>query len=63
MTENTTCECGTVNEATAATGATSECGCGSGCCGSSDTKAPEQEVAELKAMRETIDARLTELEG
>ncbi len=37
------------------------CGCGCECCADDQPKTPEQEIAELTALRESIDRRLQEL--
>ena len=52
------CGCGTM---TAVTQAREGCGCGCECCGDAQPKTAEQEIAELMALRESIDRRLAEL--
>lgn len=37
------------------------CGCGCECCGDSTPKTPEQEIAELLTLRQSVDKRLTQL--
>lgn len=51
------CGCGTLTHLTAAQ---QTCGCDCGCCVPVD-KAPEQETAELRQLRDQIDERLAEL--
>ena len=48
------CGCGTMTVGST----TASCGCG---CSSDAPKSREQEIAELSALRETIDQRLKEL--
>lgn len=50
------CGCGTM---TAVTEAAEPCGCGCSCCG--DDISAEDEVAQLRTLRESIDQRLAEL--
>lgn len=57
----TTCGCG-CSQMTEVTEAKEPCGCGCECC--DDTPKPkEKQVAELLKLRETINARLAELEA
>jgi len=56
----TTCGCG-CGSMTAVTNANEACGCGCECCGTDSSKSPEQEISELKALRESIDRRLADL--
>lgn len=46
---------------TTVTNASDPCSCGCECCADDAPKTPEQEVAELRALRESIDRRLSEL--
>lgn len=51
------CGCGSMSEVTSANVA---CGCGCECCGSEE-KTVEQQIADLKTLRESIDRRLAQL--
>jgi hypothetical protein len=46
---------------TALTQAHEGCGCGCECCGDAEPKTAEQEIAELTALRASIERRLAEL--
>ncbi len=52
------CGCGTM---TTVTEANEPCGCGCECCADDHGKSTEQQIAELTALRESIDRRLGEL--
>lgn len=52
------CGCGEMSVVSRA----EDCSCGCECCGSAQPKSPEQEIAELRVLRESIDRRLSELE-
>ena len=54
------CGCG-CGEMRVVTDAGEACGCGCECCADDQPKTPEQEIAELTALRESIDRRLSEL--
>ncbi|MDQ3978978.1 MAG: hypothetical protein M3314_05430 [Actinomycetota bacterium] len=54
------CGCG-CGEMKVVTHAGEACGCGCECCADDRPKTPEQEIAELTALRESIDRRLQEL--
>lgn len=54
------CGCG-CGEMTTVTNAGEPCSCGCACCEEAQAKTPEQEVAELQALRASIDRRLSEL--
>ena len=54
------CGCG-CGEMTTVTNASDPCGCGCACCADESPKTPEQEIAELRALRESVDRRLSEL--
>jgi hypothetical protein len=45
---------------TSVTKAGEPCACGCACC-AAEAKAPEQEIAELRALKESIDRRLAQL--
>lgn len=60
MAEATGCQCG-CNVVTDVTNANEPCGCGCACC-SDAPKRTEDQVTELRALRERIDQRLAELE-
>ncbi len=51
------CGCGTMTEVTRAA---EPCGCGCECC-STTAKSTDQEIAELKELRQSVDRRLAEL--
>ncbi|HET9050875.1 MAG TPA: hypothetical protein VFO60_04180 [Candidatus Dormibacteraeota bacterium] len=55
-----TCGCG---EMTVVTKAIEPCGCGCECCSEKAPKPKEIEVAELVALRASIENRLAELQG
>lgn len=62
MTMTDTCNCGSsTTSVTGVTHAGETCSCG--CCGETNTKTREQEVAELLTLRQAVDTRLTELNG
>jgi hypothetical protein len=48
---------------TVVTEAQEPCGCGCECCEDGQTKPKTQEIAELRRLLESINARLTELEA
>jgi hypothetical protein len=52
------CGCGTM---TTVTEANEPCACGCECCADDQPKSPEQEIAELTALQQSIDRRLGEL--
>lgn len=54
------CGCG-CGEMTTVSNAGDPCACGCACCADDGPKTPEQEIAELEALRESIDRRLSEL--
>ncbi len=60
--QTNTCGCG-CSTMTAVTEAREACGCGCECCGDDQPKSREQEIAELRTLRESVDKRLTELSG
>lgn len=51
------CGCSTMTEVTKAA---EPCSCGCECCATT-AKTPDQEIAELKELRESVDRRLSEL--
>ncbi len=55
-----TCGCGCGTTSVGESAALDSCGCGCGSA-SSEPKTREQEVAELEALRDSIDRRLSEL--
>jgi hypothetical protein len=57
-----TCGCG-CSQMTLVTEAQEPCGCGCECCEDGQTKPKTQEIAELRRLLESINARLTELEA
>lgn len=57
MSETCGCGCATM---TSVTKAEEPCGCGCECC-ETDGYSKEQEIAELTALRESVDRRLAEL--
>lgn len=58
-TDKCSCGCGTMTTVTAAG---EQCGCGCACCGEA-AKTPAEEIAELTTLRNSIDERLSELNG
>lgn len=58
MADQCSCGCGTM---TVVTNAEEECGCGCACCATT-AKSREDEIAELRTLRESIERRLAELE-
>jgi hypothetical protein len=46
---------------TSVTQAGEECGCGCECCGDGAPKTRDEQIAELTALRQSIDRRLGEL--
>ena len=52
------CGCGEMKKVTEAG---EGCSCGCECCADDQPKSREQEIAELNALRESIDRRLSEL--
>jgi hypothetical protein len=58
--EMTGCGCG-CGAMTVVTHANEACGCGCECCADDQPKSSEREMAELYALRESIDRRLGEL--
>lgn len=54
------CQCG-CNVVTDVTNAAEPCGCGCSCCGGSP-KTTEDEIAELRTLRNRVDERLRELD-
>jgi hypothetical protein len=46
---------------TTVTEANEPCACGCECCADDQPKSPEQEIAELTALQQSIDRRLGEL--
>lgn len=56
---DTACQCG-CSTMTEVTKAAEPCACGCECCATTD-KAPDQEIAELKELRQSVDRRLAEL--
>lgn len=57
---DTACQCG-CNMVTEVTNAAEPCGCGCACC-ADRPKDAQQEIAELRHLRQQIDRRLSELE-
>lgn len=57
MAENSTCSCGC--GALQTVSGEAQCNCGCSCCGG--IKSPEQEIAELQRLRDSVDQRLAEL--
>jgi len=57
---STTCGCGCAAMSDI-TESKEPCGCGCECCGDAAPKTPEQEIAELQTLRQSVDKRLTEL--
>lgn len=57
--QDTACDCG-CSTMTQVTKATEPCTCGCACCDSSHAS-HDQEVAELKALRESVERRLSDL--
>ncbi len=58
-TTETSCGCG-CSTMTVVTNANEACGCGCECCGDAE-KSKDQEIAELRALRESVERRLAEL--
>jgi hypothetical protein len=58
MEETCGCGCATMTHVTKAA---EPCGCGCECCADEDTKSKDQEIAELQALRQSVDRRLAEL--
>ena len=56
---NTGCGCG-CSTMTEVTKAAEPCGCGCECCATAE-KSTDQEIAELKELRQSVDRRLAEL--
>ncbi|HEX2064647.1 MAG TPA: hypothetical protein VHE80_09530 [Acidimicrobiales bacterium] len=54
-----TCGCG-CSTMTVVTNASEACSCGCECCAQT-TKSKDEEIAELQALRESVDKRLAEL--
>lgn len=54
------CGCG-CGEMTTVTEASEPCACGCECCADDQPKTRDQEIAELTALRESIDRRLDQL--
>ena len=61
ITTNGGCGCG-CSTMTKVTNAAEPCGCGCECCGAASV-AREDEIAELRRLRDSVDQRLAELQA